>query len=285
MALPYQPIVMIGAARSGTKIVRDLLAEHPDVDCVPYDVNYIWRMGNEDVPHDEMTPDMVTPEVRDKIIRNLEAWWKGAPFFLEKTVSTCLRVPFAYAVFPEAKYIHLLRDGRDVVESVQRNWTSSPDWGYIFEKARTFPVREAFGYGLEYASTNVRKIFVKDKSSIGTWGVRYKGIDEDHSNKDLIEVCAMQWVYCIQKAQADIDVIPADQLITVRYEQLIEDPESFLTGIAEFAGLDPAPYREDRVLGRISPKNVGKGFRTMSQEQIDLAMPYLQDTLAELGYV
>src|SRR4051812_20775701 len=42
----FQPVIVIGAARSGTKLLRDSLATHADVARVPYDVNYVWRFGN-----------------------------------------------------------------------------------------------------------------------------------------------------------------------------------------------------------------------------------------------
>ena len=47
MTQQLEPIVLIGAARSGTKILRDALATALGVPQVPYDVGYVWRYGNE----------------------------------------------------------------------------------------------------------------------------------------------------------------------------------------------------------------------------------------------
>ena len=42
-----QPVVIIGAARSGTNMLRDVLVKLPGVGTWPCDeINYIWRHGN-----------------------------------------------------------------------------------------------------------------------------------------------------------------------------------------------------------------------------------------------
>ena len=57
-------IIIIGAARSGTKILRDVLAEASGVGCVPYDIGFVWRYGNQRVPHDVLDPATVTPRIQ-----------------------------------------------------------------------------------------------------------------------------------------------------------------------------------------------------------------------------
>ncbi len=139
LKIPYQPIILIGAARSGTKLVRDIIASHPAIAAVPYDINYIWRLGNEAFAHDELPVNCLNPRIRQSIRKEIQRFDKQTPFLIEKTVSNCLRVPFVNAIFPEAKFIHLLRNGLDVVESVYRQWMASPDWRYIWRKGRAFP--------------------------------------------------------------------------------------------------------------------------------------------------
>ncbi|MDH5508429.1 MAG: sulfotransferase, partial [Anaerolineae bacterium] len=145
-----QPVFLIGAARSGTKLLRDIVSQHPDVEKIPYDINYIWRFGNEKLSHDELTPSLLTPQIIKRIRQQFETYHAGRSILIEKTVSNCLRIPFVAAVFPQAKFIHLIRHGEDVVESAYRQWIAPPDWNYIFEKARTFPLLETPGYALRY---------------------------------------------------------------------------------------------------------------------------------------
>ena len=63
------PIIIIGAARSGTKFLRNVLAAAEGVKAVPYDINYVWRYGAEHSPDDVLDPDELTAE-RVKYIKN-----------------------------------------------------------------------------------------------------------------------------------------------------------------------------------------------------------------------
>ena len=149
----YQPLILVGAGRSGTKILRDVLSTHPDIDSVPFDVNYIWTIGNSKATDDLLTPDRLNTTNRSRIIQLFTKQSKGAPFLLEKTVSNTLRLPFVLKVFPEAKFIHLIRDGRDVTESVSRQWGETREISYFFKKLKTFPLRYAFRYLMGYGYT------------------------------------------------------------------------------------------------------------------------------------
>jgi hypothetical protein len=45
-----RPVIILGAARSGTKYLRDILATAPNAARVTYGINYIRRYGSEDHP-------------------------------------------------------------------------------------------------------------------------------------------------------------------------------------------------------------------------------------------
>ena len=67
-------IVIIGAARSGTKILRDVLAQASGAGSVPYDIGFVWRYGNERVPHDVLDPATVTPRISRFVRRYVERY-------------------------------------------------------------------------------------------------------------------------------------------------------------------------------------------------------------------
>ena len=58
------PIIILGAARSGTKMLRKALASHPDLHAIPYDINYVWKYGSYQLPHDELRPEHATYAAR-----------------------------------------------------------------------------------------------------------------------------------------------------------------------------------------------------------------------------
>lgn len=275
--MEYQPIIIIGAARSGTKLVRDLIASHPEVEKIPFDINYVWRFGNESLSHDEILPEGITPEIKTKIRKYFKSCQHGKPFLVEKTVSNCLRVAAVYKVFPEAKFIHLYRDGWDVIESAYRQWIAPPDWRYILSKTRKYPLFMAFGYASGYAVKTIRQLFGRNRASISPWGPCYQGIYEDIHSKPVLEVCAIQWTRCVNYAVRDLSVIPPAQVYHLSYEDFIHDPQGKLVEIAGYLGYDPKPYL-NHLEQRVSSANIGKGRRALSDEQIKLIESYVRDT-------
>src|SRR5262245_2527282 len=104
----FQPVIIIGAGRSGTNMVRDLLTALPSCATWPCDeINYIWRYGNATFPTDELTAEHARPEVVRYIRRQFGhlARTTSAKWIVEKTCANSLRVDFVRAVVPEAKFI------------------------------------------------------------------------------------------------------------------------------------------------------------------------------------
>ena len=66
----YQPVIIIGAPRSGTNMLRDVLLGIDKVCSWPCDeINYIWRHGNVRYPSDEFPASLATPAVSAYIRR------------------------------------------------------------------------------------------------------------------------------------------------------------------------------------------------------------------------
>lgn len=271
-----QIVFLIGAARSGTRLLRDLLAEHPEVDRVPYDINYIWRLGNEHVPHDELSSEMATPEAARRVQKKVYAYHAGGSVLIEKTVSNCLRIPFLLAIFPEARFIHLLRDGMDVIESAYRQWSAPPDWRYVLKKAAQFPFIDALGYAFNYTRQTLKRSFFKGRGIPEAWGPRYRGMDEDIRAKDLIEVCAIQWSRCVEQAWEHLSSLPEGYTLLVQYEELVREPLTQLQRIARFLQIDPAFYTSLNHRDIIHIHHIGKGKKYLTAEQIEVIRPYLE---------
>src|SRR5699024_6585477 len=92
---------------------------------------------------------------------------------VEKTVSNALRPDFVERVLPGARYILLIRDGRDVVESSYRMWQAPADSSGMKRKLASLPPRAlpyAVWYGVNLVAGKLRG------RGVGIWGVRYEGI-------------------------------------------------------------------------------------------------------------
>jgi hypothetical protein len=153
--------------------------------------------------------------------------------FVEKTVSNILRAPYVKAIYPEAKYVAIIRDGRDVAESAARCWSEPPAAGYLLAKLRTFPWLACAPYGAKYAVNIARRRLGLD-SHLRTWGPRYPGIDVDVRRLSLLDVCARQWALSIEHYERARPLFAANQLVEVRYEELVTDTQRVVERLCSF---------------------------------------------------
>lgn len=276
----YQPVILIGAGRSGTKVIRDVIGTHPDIGTIPFDVNYIWRIGqNKD--HDALTPSDLDTKKKNIIISQFNKLSPKKPVLLEKTVSNCLRIPFVRAVFPDAKFIFLSRDGRDVVESVMRQWGETREFSYFLAKLKTFPIRHAFGYLLEYMINWVRFKFTDKGNDNYIWGVKYPGYQSDLKTKSILEVCAHQWQTCITESSAAIDKMDDSTKCTISYERFVNTPDLELNKIANFLGIKSGQFDSSR----LKKNNISKYKQVFDSSQMETLMSIIKPGLHKLGYV
>lgn len=240
-----EPVIIIAAARSGTKMLRYVLSASDEFAGYPYDANYIWKYGNYGVKHDEIAPDSIDEERKDKIRGFFLKICKkeGKPRLLEKSVPNSLRIPFVRSVFPDCKIIHLYRNGLDVAPDARLCWQDSASSERIqsredrVRKLREFPVSMAWPYLIEYMKSYGKKMLLR-QPHVEFWGPRYKGIEQDVENKSLIDVCAIQWVKCVEHCCFRLKMIEnGNDYINLPYEKLISDPEGQLERVADFLRL------------------------------------------------
>ena len=68
--MQYEPIIIIGAPRSGTNILRDTIVKFDQAGTWNCDeLPYLWKYGNRDFKSDILTKDMLSGKSK-KYIRN-----------------------------------------------------------------------------------------------------------------------------------------------------------------------------------------------------------------------
>ena len=281
------PCFILGAARSGTKLLRDLLAASPEVAVVPYDVGYIWRQGNEFFPNDELTAEMLTPVIRQRIRSGLPSLVSTesaaeARILLEKSVPNSLRAGFLQAVYPEARFIHLIRDGRAVVESSYRQWQAPTDKEYLLKKLRYFPWTN-YRYAIWYLTNMLKGRFASDRGQ-HIWGPRYSGIEQDLKHESLETVCARQWRKCVESSQKQTADLGADRILEIRYEDFVSSPDSLLEACRFLGIVDNKPvveaYRQ-----RVTAENLDKWKGRVNDIDFTAVMQEITPLLRQLGYI
>ena len=196
-------IVIIGAPRSGTNMLRDILTSLDGICTWPCDeINYIWRHGNLGYPSDEIPATKVTTSIKKFInscFDDIRDQYKS-DIVVEKTCANSLRVPFVDKVLPDAKYIFIYRDGIDATGSAKERWTAELDIPYLLKKVKFVPKIDLPYYAVRYFWSHFYRLVSKEKH-LAFWGPALKNQQLILQNHSLNEVCALQWQQCVDKAE------------------------------------------------------------------------------------
>ena len=228
-----QPLFILGTMRSGTTLLADLLGSHEEIVYVPFELREAWSAAG--VP-------MASPKTQDRICEQLdardiaqvdvaklkhlfaEAYHTArkekdtTALFLCKNPHLCNKLPLVDAIFPQARYIWILRHPLQVVNSLRR----------LFERV--------------HAETGVRHYW---PSSLGAasrrcWQCVQKGdampeIDaERFFPGGNILYLAEYWLESNQAIQEFLPQIPAERRIMLREEQVLADVGGVLSSLCAF---------------------------------------------------
>ena len=221
-----RPVIVVCPPRSGSTLLFELLATSPDA----------WTIGGESHALVEGQPSLhpaacgfesnrldraaATAEVVERLraafaaaVVDRDGRRPGAHAvglrLVEKTPKHCLRVPFLDAVFPDAHYVHLVRDPREEIASMIDAWSSG--------RFVTYPQLPGWD-GPPW-------------SLVLTPGWRAM------RGRPLAEIAVRQWAVATTILLDDLERIDADRVTLVRYGDLVDDPHATLTSVCESTGL------------------------------------------------
>lgn len=232
-----EPILIVGSPRSGTTMLGNLLSHHPDI-AYWEEPRPIWSQGHAWRDDDRLVESDLTPGIADKIDRRFARFLEasGRSRFAEKTPSNTLRLPFIHALYPDARIVHLVRDGRAVVASMLRMLEKPPDRGRLIARLRETPWRD-----LPALAPLLFRDLIYPRVSCQTqkpwWGPRPPGW-RDWLDLPAPVLLARQWSTLVSTARIDLqDHFPAGQWIEVRYEDFLDDPQTEFERVGETIGL------------------------------------------------
>lgn len=119
---PGGPVMIVGAGRSGTNLLARVLGQDPRF-WNSFENRYIWNYGARTLAHDVRTRIEATPGVCQYIRSFFQRTAaRRGQIVVDKTPRNVFRIPFVHAVMPEARIIHIIRDGRANLLSRQIQW-------------------------------------------------------------------------------------------------------------------------------------------------------------------
>lgn len=249
-----RPVIILGCNRSGTTLLFKNLSQHPDVWSLYVESRdqYYRQYPVDDAAGDrlEVPPRPAAAEAiqadffgavanRERLRDSALFGWlpgqllrppvsqvfKRPPLRLvEKTPANSLRVPFLKALFPDARFIFLIRRGEDVVSSLMEGWKN---W-----------TRKKHGDG---------------PWQFSRWHYLVPPGWQDYRTRPLEEICAFQWVESNRIAWEDLNRTCPGEFLSLRHEDVMDDPKTNYRRILDFAEL-PASRHLDRILARIKTR-------------------------------
>lgn len=296
------PAFIIGSPRSGTTILGNILDCHPEIG-EWYEPYFIWLRYFSNETDDVWRFGRIDREKAHKYIKREFGVYrrkKKVALVVDKSPGHVFNLATINDIFPQAKWIHILRDGRDVTLSIRKEWEKrerivrTNDYPSLFKIARKALSRQPFwrykikeiGFEIRTASFFQPAQFLnksKWKGGVG-WGPRFPGWEEYLAKHTSLEFNAMQWVKSIENVKTGLNCFPESNWMELRYEDLLAAPGKTLTAVLNFLGYEPGP-EFFAAIPRLTTGNTRKWETGFSRAEIETIKPMLTPMLEKTGYL
>lgn len=283
------PIVLFGTGRCGSTALHDVLSRHPRLAWLSrWNILFPgrpavnrWFQRAIDLPglgtwlHDTVTPtepypfhdrlhagisescrDLRASDISLPEAKRVRAAWEAN---LTRSRDRLLikftgwpRVGLVQRVLPDARFVHIVRDGRAVAYSILRvpfwqGWRGPEQWRY----GALSPTDQA------------------------AW---------DASGRSFALLAGIEWRILMDAAEEAKALVPADRLLEIRYEDLCADSDAVIDEVLRFTGLERSPAFE-RAFARFDLRSRNDAWRSALDPADAAALTdLLEPTLARYGY-
>ncbi len=259
----FKPVFLIGCGRSGTTILGNTIGKHPEVTYLnerrdiwhkAYPELDIWsgKVSNPILIADEKYNTKSQSEYLSKLFHQEQIWHNGK-ILLEKLPINNFRLEFISAVFPQARYIYLYRNGLEVAKSIEKQIKAGKWFGKNNQKW-------AF---LENLASNRLPIQIENLTPF---------------EKGLIE-----WRFSLEYSESFFNSIENDRIYRLSYNSFIQNPQSHLRNIFTFLNLETTDNFLDNISNGLTRRSKKLESPTKFEQEIggNLLLPSINDELKQ----
>jgi hypothetical protein len=238
--------------------------------CYPYDRGRYDRAGgvpiicNTTLPMITDDPDALFDELAAEVpdwprrpaaeqYRALFEWLAGRlgrTTIVERSGNGLAHIPAMREGFPDARYVHMYREGPDCALSMSRH--------PMFRRG-ALALRAAAAVTEPVASVDELERLLPEEFT----GLVVPPFDGRRIMEYDIPVASFgeMWTTMVNIGLAALAELPEDAWTSLKYEDLLRDPEGELTRLAAFLGIPPAPEWFEAAERLIDPRRAGKAAR------------------------
>ncbi len=222
----------------------------------PVEAYGFWeRCCGEKFRYDYLRGDEATDQEADCVKGTISkvARFQGKERFAAKITGPA-RIGYLSSIFPDARFVHVIRDGRAVVQSLMRIW-----WWKERDRMNT----PAWRNGLSDADL----------------------LDWERHGRTPEALAGVQWRRVLESAREEAAQLAPDRYAEIHYERFVSDPHQVLGEFAAFCDLPGSKRAEEFLRTRFQLVDMNFQWRErFSQGTKEMLDDLLAGVLAEFGY-
>lgn len=270
-----RPIFVMGIGRSGTTVLATTLSLHREV-ALLNEPKALWHagVGHEDVlgSYDRGAARyrLERADADRKVSRRLARLYGACLFWtrrrrvIEKNAENVHRVDFLRAIFPDARFLLLTRNGRDVCQSIHR-------WSERHRVHRRGETHDWWGADRRKWRALLEQL-VPGEPALEERAGQLAQFDDDR------QMAAVEWCLAMRAGLREAERFP-DLVHLFRFEDLTRRPAEQIGRIMAFCQLADDPVVERYAVDAIRPPAAYDRF------DLDPAIaPLFEDQMTALGY-
>jgi putative sulfotransferase len=199
----------------------------------------------------------------------------GRARVVERSGSSLLFVPSLAAMFPEGRFVHLYRDGRDAAISMQRHpfFRLSVRFAQAFEALGLDPYRPPFIFG----SSRLYPLF---ETVLGP----LMPVDRWLREPPALEALGSHWSRTVAGGVALLSALAPERVLSLRYEDILERPRAEFARLMDFLGPEYVDQDWLEAASRL-PRRPTSDWRRLPADQQERLSLACRPGLTLLGYV